>query len=245
MPSPGDFLAVIPARDGSKSIPRKNTRDFLGKPLLAWTIETARVSGVFARVILSTEDQEIAEIGKAYGAQVPFRRPADLAQDTTPTAPVIRHTVEWLRDNEGWSPEYVMILEATSPSRRVFHIREGAELLRTSGADSVASVSVVPHHYNPLKILRRADDGAITGIQGAPIREMIHRRQDLPTYHAFNGLIFSCRERVLQADPPTLWGERVVGYVVDEKYNLDIDTPADWAVSEWRMRKILEEEKQA
>lgn len=236
-------LAVIPARGGSKSIPRKNIKEFLGKPLLAWTVEVARESGVFERVILSTEDEEIAQIGRAYGAEVPFHRPQELAKDTTLTAPVIQHAVEWLRHHEEWIPDFVMVLEPTSPVRRASHVREAAELLVNSGADSVASVSLVPQHYNPVKVLKLHGDGTITGIQGTHIRDMIHRRQDLPTYYAFNGLLFSCKTDVLSLHPPTLWGERVLGYVVDQKYNLDIDSPEDWVVAEARMRKILEEEK--
>lgn len=237
------FLAVIPARGGSRGIPRKNIKVFLGKPLLAWAVEVARESGVFRRVILSTEDEEIAEIGRAYGAEVLFLRPQELAKDTTPTAPVIQHAVAWLRDWEHWTPDFVMILEPTSPARRVFHIREAAELLVNSGADSIASVSEVLHHYNPVKVLKCNDDGTIEGIQGMHIRDMIHRRQDLPIYYAFNGLLFSCKIDVLSLNPPTIWGERVLGYVVDQKYNLDIDSPEDWVVAEARMRSILEEEK--
>lgn len=237
------FVAVITARGGSKGIPRKNIRNFLGKPLLAWTIEAARESGLFARVILSTEDEEIAQVGKDYGADAPFLRPSELAGDTTPTAPVIQHAVEWLREREGWTPKFVMILEPTSPSRRAFHIREAAELLVASEADSLASVSEVPHHYNPLKVLKREADGAIAGMQGTHIRDMIHRRQELPTYYAFNGLLFSCRADVLYEKPPTIWGQKVVGYVVDQKYNLDIDAPDDWVVAEMRMQNILREEE--
>jgi len=238
-----NFLALIPARGGSKSVPRKNIKQFLGKPLIAWTIEVARASGVFGRVISSTEDEEIAEIAKAYGAEMPFRRPGELAEDTTPTAPVVRHAIEWLRDREGWTPECVMILEPTSPARRAFHIREAADLLVQTDADSVASVSELPHHYNPEKVLRLGTDGVLTGLAGVHAKDMIHRRQDLPKYFAFNGLIFACKVDVLFSEPPTMWGEKVFGYVADQKYNLDIDTAEEWRIAEVRMEEILREEK--
>lgn len=243
MRSKHSFLAVIPARGGSKSIPRKNIKEFLGKPLIAWTVEVARESGIFERVILSTEDEEIAQIGRACGAEVPFFRPQELAEDTTLMARVIRHAIEWLRHDEEWIPDFVIVLQPTSPVRRAFHIREAADLLVKSDADSLGSVSEVPHHYNPLKVLKRNTDGTIAGMQGTHIRNMIHQRQEVPTFYAFNGLLFSCKTEVLALDPPTLWGDKVVGHVVDQKYNLDIDTPEDWVVAEGRMRKILDEEK--
>jgi CMP-N,N'-diacetyllegionaminic acid synthase len=237
------ILAVIPARGGSKSIPRKNIKEFLGKPLLAWTVETAKESGVFDRIILSTDLDEIAEIGKSLGVEVPFLRPPELAIDTTLTAPVVKHTVAWLEEHDGWVPKFVMVLEPTSPARRRSHIREAADLLLESGCDSMASVSLVPHHYNPEKMLKIHRNGTIAGFNGTPIHKMIHRRQDLPTYYAFNGLIFACRAEVLSIHPPTLWGEKVLAYVVDQKYNLDIDHPGDWGIAEARMKRILEEEK--
>jgi CMP-N-acetylneuraminic acid synthetase len=237
-------MAVIPARGGSKGIPRKNVREFLGRPLIAWTIEVAQASGIFTRVIVSTEDSEIAEVARACGAEVPFRRPVELASAAALTAPVVRHAVEWLRDQESWVPAYVMVLEPTSPARRAFHVREAAAVIAESGADSLASVSLLPQHYHPQKVLRRHPDGTITGIDGTWIRDMIHRRQDLPEYYGFDSLIFACRTPVLLSDPPTLWGVRVVGYVVEPRYGLDLDRPEDWAPSEVRMREILEEEKE-
>lgn len=233
------FLAVIPARGGSRGIPRKNIKEFLGKPLLAWTVEVARASGVFERVLLSTEDKEIARIGRAFGAEVPFFRPKSLAEDTAPTAPVIQQAVEWLKEHEGWTPDVVMILEPTSPSRRTFHIHEAARLLVTTDADSLASVSEVPHHYNPLKVLRRDERGQLVGIQGTHVRDMIHRRQELPTYYAFNGLIFACKTELVLRDPPTLWGDKVLGYVVDPKYGVDLDYPEEWALAEAKLKPIL------
>lgn len=234
---------MIPARGGSKSVSRKNVKDFLGKPLLAWTIEVALESGVFERVILSTDDEAIGKIGQAYGAEVPFLRPQELAEDSSLTAPVIRHGIEWLERHENWVPDFVLVLEPTSPGRRSYHIRESGSLLLESGADSLASVSELPHHYNPDKVLKVHSDGTITGIDGTHVRDMVHRRQELPTYYAFNGIIFACKTAVVLANQTTLWGDKIVAYLVDQKYNLDIDSPNDWIVAEAQMRKILEEER--
>jgi len=237
------MLGIIPSRGGSKAIPRKNIKEFLAKPLLAWTIEVAKESGVFDRLILSTEDEEIAQIGRAYGAEVPFLRPSELAQDATPTAPVVRHAIEWLKDDGGWIPQFVMVLEPTSPGRRAFHIREATALLQRGGGDSVASISEVPHHYVPTKLLKLNSDGIIAGIDGTHVRNMVHRRQDLPQYYGFNGLIYASKAELVMTESPTLWGEKVVGYVVDSKYSVDLDRPEDWAPAEAKLRDILHKEK--
>ncbi len=237
------ILGVIPARGGSKGIPRKNVKLFLGKPLLAWTVEAAKASGVLDRIIVSTEDREIAEIGTKCGAEVPFLRPAELAQDETPTVAVIQQLLEQLKTTENYVPEFVMVLEPTSPGRRAFHVREAAALLTSNGADSVASISPVPHHYVPPKVLTLQPDGWITGASGTAVKAMLHRRQELPAYYALNGLIFSCRSGLLFQDPPSLWGDKVAGYTVDPKYGLDLDGPEDWSAAEFQLQQIVNEEK--
>lgn len=233
------WIAIIPARSGSKGIARKNVREFLGKPLLAWTIESARASDVLSRVIVSTDDPEIARIGSACGAEAPFLRPPELALDHTPTAPVVRHAIEWIKDHRQQVPDGVMVLEPTSPGRRPFHIHEAAALLEASLAESVASISEVPHHYAPSKALERRSDGTIIGAWGVRVRDMVHRRQELPVHYALNGLIFACKTALVMEDPPTLWGERVMGYRVDPAYAVDIDRPEDWAAAEAALRSLL------
>src|SRR3989344_4635123 len=101
-----NVLGIITARGGSKSIPRKNIKSLLGKPLVAWAIETLKISGVCDRVVVSTDDKEIADVARKYGAEVPFMRPAELAEDSTPTLPVIQHAVSWLKDHESYRPDY-------------------------------------------------------------------------------------------------------------------------------------------
>lgn len=236
----GGFLAVIPARGGSKSIPRKNVKLFLGRPLMAWTVEVARKSAIFEHIVLSTDDEDIAELGRSLGAEVPFLRPASLAEDTVPTGPVVQHAVRWLAEHDGWMPDWLMVLEPTAPGRRPFHLRAAASLL-TDGADSVASVSIVPHHYRPGKVLRLDADGTMTGINGTPLDRMIHRRQELPVCYALNGLVFACRTALVLQEPPTLWGRRVLAYVVDPKFAVDLDTAEDWVPAEARVRQLLED----
>jgi len=235
-------LGVIPARGASKGIPRKNARELLGRPLVAWTIETARASGVLDELVLSTDDEEIAAVSRPCGLEVPFLRPADLASDETPTAPVVRHALEWLRRHRDAEFDLVVVLEPTSPARRPRHVREAVELLASSGADSVASVSPVPHHYAAEKQLRLGPDGALEGLDGRPAAAMTHRRQDLPACYAFDGLVFACRSALCLREPPTLWGERVLGYVVEPRYAIDLDRPEDWAAAEVRLAEIVAEE---
>lgn len=236
-------LALIPARGGSRGIPGKNLRSFSGRPLLAWAIDAALRSGVCDRVIVSTDHEAIRSAAIVAGAEAPFLRPAALATDDAPTAGAVRHALEWLERADGWSPEVVAILEPTSPGRRPFHVREGVGALAARpSADTVASISRVPHHFVPSKILRLAEDGTITGSDGRTINEMIHRRQDLAAYHAFDGILFACRRDLLRRDPPTIWGDEVIGHVVDAAFSFDLDDPGDWDPAETRMRAILERE---
>ncbi len=238
MSRPNGIVALIPARAGSKGIPGKNVRPFLGRPLLVWTVETALASGVFDAVILSTDSPSIAALGREAGAEAPFLRPAELARDDAPTAPVARHALDFLV-GRGQRPTHVFILEPTSPGRRPGHIRQAAELLLSGSCDTVASIGEVPHHHAPVKQLRLTPDGRVAGLDGTHPRDMIHRRQDLPTSYAFDGLIFACRAECLWRNPPTLWGERVAGMPVDPRYCADLDRPEDWAWAEAKLRDVL------
>ncbi len=232
-------LGLIPARAGSRNIPRKNIRSFLGKPLLAWSVEAALQDGTCDRVVLSTDDPEIADVGRGYGAEVPFLRPPALGADGTPTSLVVRHAVDWLQPTENWIPDYIIVLEPTSPGRQPFHICESIALLRKEGADSVASVTEVPHHYAACKQVKICGDGSLAGIDGTHPADMIHRRQDLPTCYAFDGAIFACRVKWILQESPTLWGDRVLAYKIDSRYSVDLDSPEDWVSAEARLRPLL------
>src|SRR3989344_3310780 len=141
------ILGIITARGGSKRLPRKNVKDFLGKPLLAWTIEIGKKAKIFDRFILTTDDDEIAKIGKEYGVEVPFKRPPEFAQDTSSSYDTIRHAVEWLRDNSGYSPNWLILFEPTSPGRQPFHIKEVAKLIsKNPKFDSLIGISETPGH---------------------------------------------------------------------------------------------------
>jgi len=226
-------LGIVTARGGSKGIRGKNLKLLAGKPLLAYTIEAARSSGALDRIILSTEDQAIADAGRALWCDVPFLRPADLALDDTPHLPVIQHAVKWRDQRVGYRTAAVMILQPTSPLRSAADISEAIALLEQSGADSVLSVSDLPAHSHPMRALRVDAAGQATlFVSGEPVRRRINRRQDLPEAWVMNGAIYACRTPVLFAAEPSLYGDRVVAYRMPAERSISIDDMADWADAE-------------
>ncbi len=226
-------LGIITARGGSKGIPGKNLKLLAGKPLLAYTIETARASRALDRVILSTEDEAIAAAARDLGCDVPFMRPTDLAQDDTPHLPVIQHATRWMQERAGYTPDAVMILQPTSPLRTADDIAAAVHLLETSGADSVLSVNEVPVHAHPMRTLRLDAQGdAVLFVSGEPVRKRINRRQDLPPAWVMNGCIYACRTRVLFDAQPSLYGNRVAAYRMPADRSLSIDDLEDWHAAE-------------
>ncbi len=226
-------LGIITARGGSKGIPGKNLKLLAGKPLLAYTVETARRSGALDRVILSTEDEAIAAAGRDLGCDVPFIRPLDLAQDETPHLPVIQHATRWMQERVNYTPDAVMILQPTSPLRTADDIAASVQLLDDSGADSVLSVNEVPVHSHPMRTLRIDADGYATlFVSGAPVRTRLNRRQDLPAAWVMNGAIYACRTRVLFDAEPSLYGNRAVAYRMPAARSISIDDLEDWHAAE-------------
>jgi len=222
-------LGVITARGGSKGLPGKNLRPLAGKPLIAHTIDAARDSRAFDRVVLSTDDDAIAAAALARGCEVPFLRPVELARDETPHLPVLQHAVQWLRECERYEPNAVMILQPTSPLRRAVDIVDAIALLERSGADSVVSVSEVPAHYNPMRTLRLDAQGfASLFVTGEAVRRRINRRQDMPAAWTMNGAIYLFRTAVLYDREPSLYGSRTAAYVMPGAFGLSIDSLDDW-----------------
>jgi CMP-N,N'-diacetyllegionaminic acid synthase len=234
------ILGVVTARAGSKGIPGKNTKRLAGKPLISYTIESAQASRVFDRLILSTDDEEAARIARELGCEVPFLRPASLCADDTPHLPVMQHAVQWLRDEQRYRPDWVMILMPTSPLRQPKHIAEAVALAIESGADSVVSVDQVPAHFNPMRALAVDDDGwARLFVGDRPVKQRPVRRQDLPAVYVFNGAIYLFRAALLD-DPvdPSLYGDRVAAYPMPHPYGHNIDDPGDWALAERHLAEL-------
>lgn len=226
-------LGVVTARGGSKVLPGKNLKLLAGKPLIAYTIEAALQSEALDRLILSTDDPAIADVALAFGCEVPFMRPAELARDETPHLPVVEHAARWMAEHEHYRPDAVMTLQPTSPLRLPEDISGSIQLLGRSGADSVLSVSEVPAHAHPMRTLRLdADDNAVLFVNGEPVRRRINRRQDLPPAWVMNGAIYLCLTRVLLSNEPSLYGDRVVAYRMPAERSVSIDDAEDWAAAE-------------
>jgi N-acylneuraminate cytidylyltransferase len=229
----GEVLAIIPARGGSKSIPRKNINSFAGHPLLAYSIAAAKQTDMVTRVIVSTDDEEIAAVARKYGAEVPFLRPAEHAQDATPDLPVFVHALEWLAENEEYYPELVIQLRPTTPVRPPGCVDEGIQkLLETPEADSLRAV--VPSGQNPHKMWHIDEAGAMTPLLTVDgIEEPYNApRQHLPPTYWQTGHLDITRPSTL-LEKHSMTGDKILSLVLDPAYTVDIDNPSDWEKAEW------------
>lgn len=222
-------LGIVPARGGSKGIPRKNIKELAGKPLLAYTAEAALESRRIDRLILTTEDPEIASVGEECGLEVPFLRPAALAEDDTPALPVIQHAVEWLRSDEGFSPDYIVLLQPTSPLRTARHIDEALDQLIHSAADSIVSVVQVPHCFNPYSVMQLRNRHLYSYL---PYGETDNLRQKKPIFYARNGAaIYAFTFRCLM-ELKSIFGNAVLPYFMRKEDSIDLDDLFDWKIAE-------------
>lgn len=229
-----EVLAIIPARGGSKGIPRKNIRNFAGHPLIAYSIAAALQSQRVTRVIVSTDDAEIAEVARAYGAEVPFLRPAELAQDSTLDLPVFQHALAWLTANEAYAPDVVVQLRPTSPIRPVGLVDEAVHiLLEHPEADSVRGV--VPAGQNPHKMWRiDLQTGQMKNLLDVPgVPEPYNApRQLLPPVYWQTGHVDAIRPSTI-LEKNSMSGEMILPVMIDPRYTVDIDSLADWKRAEW------------
>lgn len=215
------FVGLIPARGGSKGIPRKNIADCAGKPLLAWTCEAALGSRRLARTLLSTDSEEIAAVGRTCGVEVPFLRPAAIAADDSSSLDVMVHALDWL-EASGDQADALVLLQPTSPLRTARHIDEAVELFVARKADCVVSVLEVPHRLHPRSLMRE-EDGRLVAYQDG---ETVTRRQDLPALWARNGpAVLVVGTAILRQG--SFYAGRTVGYPMPPRDSLDIDLPSD------------------
>ena len=226
----GPVLALVPARGGSKGIPGKNIRPLNGRTLLEYAARAASESGIVDRIVLSTDDEQIAAEGRRIGLEVPFLRPAQLAEDDTPMLPVIEHAAEALEQAD-WSPEIIVLLQPTSPLRRGAHIRAAVEELRTSGADSVVSVVELPRHLSPDYVMR-IDGGALVPFLPEGVR--VTRRQDARPAFVRDGTVYAFWRRTLR-DSRSIYGRTCRPLIISAPESLTLDSEADWAEAERRM----------
>jgi len=228
------IVAVIPARGGSKGIPRKNLRPLVGKPLIAYSIEVALGCRLLDRVIVSTDDTEIAAVARQFGAEVPFWRPETLARDETPTLPVLQHAVMEI-EASGGTADWVMLLQPTFPFRRVYDLEAACGLMLEGEVDSVVSASEIPHHYHPLWAWRLEEDRLTPFLSGA---ERYHRRQDLPTLYYRNGAIYLVSRRTLLEDN-SLFGKFCRPLVMPRFLAVNLDEEWDFLFAEFLLRQGL------
>lgn len=229
---PHSVLGIVPARGGSKGIARKNIRLLGGKPLLAYTAAAAHQSAVLSRVLLSTDDSDIAEIGKGCGLDVPFLRPAELAQDATPMIDVILHAIRWV-ESQGQRYDAVCLLQPTSPLRTAQTIDRCVASLWQRNVDTVISVRPVPTEYNPNWVFFEGADGLLQPSIGD--REIVPSRQLLPPAYHRDGSVFAAQTDTVLTTT-SLYGARVLGVISPEEEAFDLDTEEQWSALEQRLK---------
>jgi N-acylneuraminate cytidylyltransferase len=227
-----EVLGVVMARGGSKGLTRKNVRPLRGHPLVAYSIASGLAAETITRVIMSTDDREIADTARAYGADVPFLRPAELALDDTPDFPVIEHALRWLAESEGYRPEVVVQLRPTTPFRPRGFVDEAVRLLlEDSTIDCVRGVTIPKQ--TPFKMWRPREDGTMGPLLELPdIAEPYNApRQKLPVAYWQTGHVDAIRTRTI-LEQRTLTGRRVRPLLIEQHYCVDIDTAADFELAE-------------
>lgn len=222
------ILAIIPARGGSKGVPRKNIRLLAGKPLIAWTIDEAKKSKYIDRLILSSEDEEIIKVAREYGCEVPFKRPFELAQDDTPGIKPVIHVLNTLEEKY----EYVVLLQPTSPLRTVEDIDGCIQHCMEKGAPACISITEAPQ--SPYWMYKLDDDMKLKPfVQNG---EIINRRQDLPIVYMLNGAVYVAESRFITENKSFLT-EETAGYIMSGENSVDIDTEMDFAYCEWLINR--------
>ena len=225
-------LAIIPARGGSKGLPGKNIKELCGKPLVAWSIEQAKACSSINRVVMSTDDDQIAEVAKKYGAEVPFMRPAELASDTASTIDVIFHALDWLEKYEDYQPAYILLLQPTSPLRTAEDIEGAIQTFKDKSARAVVSVCETDHH--PWWSNRLPDDGNMKNFLRPDV--LNKRRQDLPVFYRLNGAIYVADTNYLR-EQNSFFGPNTIAYKMPKERSIDIDSGIDFELAALLLEK--------
>lgn len=222
------ILGVIPARGGSKGIPGKNIKILAGKPLLQYTWEVASKSTLLSKVILSTEDDAIINVGKSLGIDIPFKRPSNLSEDKSPTLGVIQHALEFYKE-KGETFDAVCLLQVTSPFRTVAFLEKAIDIFLQAKTDSLISVLEVPHEYNPHWTFKTNENNELNISTGE--QQIISRRQDLPKAYHRDGSIYLTKTDTIIKDN-SLFGNSISYVVSCKETHVNIDTIKDWEKAE-------------
>ncbi|MGA0001918.1 MAG: cytidylyltransferase domain-containing protein [Steroidobacteraceae bacterium] len=227
------LLAIVPARGGSKRLPRKNVLSLGGKPLIGWTIDAALDSHCFVDVLVSTDDEEIAAVAGNHGALVPWLRPVELATDTARSIDVVLHALDWYEHERG-TVNGMMLLQPTSPLRSATTIRAAANHFFELGADApVVSVSPAEKHPAWTFSLEGARMQPFCGWESLKLRS-----QELPPAYTLNGAIYVCSPKRLRIDQSFFAKDMQALVMTNYEENLDIDTDEDWALAEWQVTRM-------
>ncbi len=238
-----EALAVIGAREGSKSIPKKNIKPLLGKPLIAWTIEEAKKSKLLTRTIVSTDSEEIADVARRYGAEVPFLRPADISGDLSLGEEFLRHALDWLKAKENYEPDIVLRLPPTSPLRTAAHIDEGIQkLIDTPGAHSVRPIIESPKH--PYKMWKISKDGQwlqpFLPRDFTKMKEPYNSsRQALPEVYIHTGAMDVMWLRTIRKLKSTS-GEKIAYFYMKSEDSVNLDNEIDFLLAEILLKRRLD-----
>lgn len=224
-------VAIIPARGGSKRIPRKNIREFSGKPMIAWSIDAAKRSGCFDRIIVSTDDDEIASVAREYGAEIPFRRPATFSDDYAGTVPVIRHAVDWLV-GEGFPVDFACCIYATAPFLSVEDIQQGEQRLLESGCSFAFSVT---SYAFPIQRALRLTQG--DRVEMVDPQQFATRSQDLEeAWHDAGQFYWGTADAWMEER--VIFSPDSVAVPVPRYRVQDVDTPEDWETAEYMFEAL-------
>ena len=222
-----DVVSIIPARSGSKGLPGKNINEFAGKPMIAWTIEASRNAACVARTIVSTDGTEIADVAREHGAEVPFMRPSELAEDHFSTDDVMIHAIEWLRDDMGRLPEYVCLLQPTSPLGSAEDIDAALAIMRDNDADAVVSVFESPNHPYLAKAV--TETGYLKWF--VEVEAKYRRRQNFSECYCLNGAIYVLRTELFVRDR-SFQPQKTLPYVMPPQRSMDIDDRWNFQLAE-------------
>lgn len=221
-----EILAIIPARGGSKGIPHKNIRNFGGKPLIAHTIDQAKASKFITRTIVSTDSPEIAAVAKKYGAEVPFLRPKALAGDTSQVADAIIHALDFLKDAENYNPDYIVMLQTTSPLRTAKDIDESLEKLFKTKADCVVTLCETEQLLYTIDKRQR-----LHLVSDEKFMKSTNRQQLEQTYMLNGAMVYAIKTSVFRRDKSYFKGD-LIGHVIDGWRSVDLDEPVDFIIAE-------------
>jgi len=232
-----EIMCLILARGGSKRIPQKNIKKLAGKPLIAYTIDCAKKSKYINRIVVSTDDKEIAKVAKKYGADVPFFRPDEISKDDSTELDAFKHALGWLRENEGYEPDLIVKLFPTAPFRSTRAVDEAIELLRNNpDADSVRSVKLCSEHPHKMWQIEDLRLKSLIPIQQKQKEAHTLSYQILPEVYIQNAAIDVTKPNNVW-EKESITGTNIVPFVMDEIESLDINNPIDFEIAEMLIKK--------